>query len=493
MGSVVRGGFWLYLGAIVFSFTGFIYWLAASLFLEPEAIGLAAAIIAAETMLVSFFSFGIGMGLRGLAAKASVDENTNLLSTYVSTALTFSVTVGTVVPIAILLIAAIAGVGVFMPVELIFLCILIVMDSWQVVLYGLFISLLRSEVPVVADISLSVFKLVCGMLFILNGFGVLGLLFGLLAGSLAKALVVTYYCRSLSRQGQIRFRSKPDYKLLLKLLRAGFASWVPNTLMTLGQAVGVLMIYGLVGGTETGAYQIAFAISLLLYRTSDSLQSLMFPVLSGMKDGRKRATIDSMRISLVVSVPLALALFSYAAFPFFFLGQSYSAGSAMLQVLIIGVLVYPIVSAYSVYVYALEYYKHVVAIGTATTVTRLIIYFLLTSSLAGIGISIGYTAGVYVGLAAVILSARRIGVRFREAKFGPVLMISTMVASVVFLIGPPPWIGMPLIAIISIAGIVKLRVVSREEIVEVSTAFMSRESAANLYSRFRPLLKFIFE
>jgi O-antigen/teichoic acid export membrane protein len=47
-------------------------------------------------------------------------------------------------------------------------------------------------------------------------------------------------------------------------------------------------VYFVIGGAATGFYFIAFAIAGIVYQLPASILTLMFPVLSGMEEGRKK-------------------------------------------------------------------------------------------------------------------------------------------------------------------------------------------------------------
>lgn len=103
--------------------------------------------------------------------------------------------------------------------------------------------------------------------------------------SVASDLIYFYKLR-----GVIKFM-KPSLEPIKEVIKAGIPSWIPSLLTTAGTWLGVLGIYGLAGSNQTGNYYIAFMIASVLYSLPSSFLSLMlFPVLSGMDDGRKRAT-----------------------------------------------------------------------------------------------------------------------------------------------------------------------------------------------------------
>jgi hypothetical protein len=62
----------------------------------------------------------------------------------------------------------------------------------------------------------------------------------------------------------------------------------------------------------------------------------MFPVLSGMEDGRKRASARAVRLTSAIIAPLAGVVIAYPYVPLSMMGPSYVASSFALQLLAVG-------------------------------------------------------------------------------------------------------------------------------------------------------------
>ena len=98
---------------------------------------------------------------------------------------------------------------------------------------------------------------------------------------------------------------------LREVIKAGLVSWIPNIAMFAGQWAGVIGLHMFIGSFETGTYYIAYAITLILFSLPQSILNLMFPTLSGMLDGRKRAMYRAIKLSAAFISPIILVLMAF--------------------------------------------------------------------------------------------------------------------------------------------------------------------------------------
>lgn len=494
IGAVLKGGLWLYVGSLLFSFLGLLYWVMASFFISPDVVGTAAAILSFEVLILTVISMGVPRGLQRFIGQSWGSADYQELSVYFFAALVFLSIVS--VPVVFLLFLfpdAILGVLGFNHVEILLICVLMLLDFWPPVFYSLFKSVLRTETASLADIVLSIAKLVIGLVLLYLGFGLVGILLSFIAGSIARGILFLHTTNAFFSRHNLKRLKRPEFSAIKRLLQAGTAHWVPNTLLILSQSVGVLFLYGSVSHYQTGLYFVAFSISLVVYNLPDSILGLMFPYLSGLRDGKERATSWALRVSLAAAVAPSLALFVYPSLPFIILGGTYAGAADILRVLVLGAIVHPIVSGHISYVYAEGKYSHVAAIGLVATIGRLALCFYLGPIMGAVGVAAAYIIGTVLSLVPVYVSGRLAGFRHDWMLYTKVLLIPAVLAATLCMTSTPWLLGLPFLFCITLVLYTRLRVINKADLIEIAETFLSRESIARVAIRVRPIIKTLFE
>lgn len=463
----------------------------AAAFVLPQAIGSVAAIIAVQNLVVTFLSLGVPVGLRRfIGASRGKKDDRELVSCLVTS---FKLLLVLNVPFTILMIVVAffgCSISSLTSGELYVIVLLILLNFWPVVLVSVFNSILRTGVTARAEVISAIVKLIIGSLLMYYGFNSVGLVWGFIAASFTVDSILVYHTlRLLKKLGVNRERQRNQVKDLVK---SGLPSWIPYTLTVLGQSIGVLGIYGVIGGFETGLYYVAFVVASVIYTLPASIGVLMLPVLSGMEHEREEMASRAIRLSLAVTAPLALVFALYPFLPFALLGSTYAPASPILVILMLGALLYPIAVGYESYIYAIGKYVHVTVLGLTVNLSRLLLYTSLIPNLGGVGAAISYSAGLLFGLVPIVVSARLLRYKLGWVRCGGTILIPTLLA-VVFLILPIPWIlGIPSLTVLSLIVYTRLGIITRMDLREIFQAFMSEKSIKRLSRYATPFLRVVF-
>lgn len=494
IGEVLKGGLWLYIGSLIFSFLGLLYWLMASFFVDPDIVGTAAAFLSYEVLMLTVVSMGVPRGLQRFLGQSWGSRKKQELSLYFSTALLFLTLVSVPVVFLLFLFPDITlGVLNLNNVEILLMCLLLLFDFWPPVFYSLFKSVLKTEISALADIVLSVFKLLGGLVLLNFGFGLVGLLLSFVIGSTARNFFFLQTANGFFKKYNLKRFYRPKIPVVRKILRAGAANWVPNTLFVLGQSISVLFLYRLVSNIQTGLYFLAFSLSLIVYNLPDSILGLMLPYLSGLARGRKKASSWVLRISLAATVAPSLALYVYSSLPFMLLGPSYTGAADILKILVLGATIHPIVTGYTNYIYAEGKYFHVAAIGVVVTIGRLLLYFFLGTIMGAVGVAVAYVAGTMISFVPLYVSSRLVGFNHDWLMYTKILLIPTIL-TLALLIFPIHWmLGLPFLFGITLVVYTRLHVINKVDLIEIAEIFLSRESIARITIRVRPIIRVLFE
>ncbi|MCX8171431.1 MAG: oligosaccharide flippase family protein, partial [Candidatus Bathyarchaeota archaeon] len=417
LGRVVKGAVWLSIGIIFSNFFGFIYWLIISKIVDVNVIGKVAIILGIEALVIGFINLGIPMGIqRFIGAFYNMKDYEKLSQYYCSTiVLLFALSFAIGAPF---LATSLMGWKLFSlePLSLFFLSILIIcgFNGWSALGYSFLNGILKTEYAAIIQISSSLIRLIVSLLLIYLGYDFVGLMMGYVAaGLLTSILTLVIPIRILKRLGAGFSLSIISIKDAIK---AGTAVWVPNILTLLGQWVGVLGIFSMIGLVETGLYFIALMITSIIMSLPQSILTLSFPSISGMLDGKKRVMFRTVKISASFMAPMAFFLISYPSILPEFLSETYTGASELIRILAIGYLILPMVAGYTYYAYAIGKYKDVLTIGLAGTIPRLLLYPIMIGLHGDIGAAVTFSIGNATALIAVITCARKVGynLHFRE-------------------------------------------------------------------------------
>ncbi|MDD1775863.1 MAG: oligosaccharide flippase family protein [Candidatus Methanomethylicus sp.] len=478
--KVIRGSFWLYLSGIASNFIAYIYWLLASRFVEPTAIGDAATIIGAVSIIVGFFGFGISSGATRMFGRANGQNDRTSLSSYFVSTLVVSVAFQLLAAVLVLTLGSLFGLTFL---DTTFIAVLIAVSGWSGIVTSLFSSTLQTSAIALASIISTILRLTVGLGLLYLGTGFVGIMVAFILTDTIYDVIMLFFCRKL-----VSF-PRPTVAPIKEALKTGIPYWLPALVSTAGTWLGILGIHSLSGSYETGTYYIAFMIASIVYSLPNSFLGLMFPLLSGMEDGRKRATNRSIRLTLAVICPLAAVAIAYPYVPLSMLGESYVASSQALQILLVGCFVAPIAAGFSSLIYAYGKYRYVTLLGLATNIPRVALYAFLVALWGDNGAALTFIIGIFISLVAVYFMARKIG--YSVGWSSPLVFASIPIAmAVIMMLTPINWvIGVLLILSVTLVAYARLNLITRADLNEIVTAFISQRRVEIIY----PYAKYIME
>ena len=483
---VVRGGFWLYGSSIIGSFSGFIYWMIISAIAGSETLGLTSATVGLAGLVNGLLSLGIGTGLRRFLGQCIGLGDRDCLSRYLWTTILFTSTVYVATGSFLYLIGSLGySLWSYTPEMLRIASIIVLLGIYQT-LQAFLVSLLRTDIMFLGNVIGNVLRFGVGIGLVYLGFGWVGAAVGYMFVNLTNFLVSLVYALRI-----IGFRLVFSVSVLVDVLHAGIVSWLPNIIVLAGQWLGVLFVFGSSGAVETGYYYLAYSISFAVLAISTSLLGLLLPVLSGMVDGRKRAASRVLRISLLFMAPVAVFIATYPWLPLGLLGKEYIAASNILTILLLSSVPLAITACINSLIYAYGYYRMVLLIGLSQNIPRIILYLSLVPLYGGLGASISFTLGTYSGLLISLFIAYKIRFYIDMRSIGITIAIPLALGIASYILGLHWIIGLILIAS-SYILYARLGILSRRDLRDILSAFMSEKRIDRLYDRLRFLIDIVF-
>jgi len=277
-------------------------------------------------------------------------------------------------------------------------------------------------------------KILVGVVLIILGWNALGIMLGYLALYMFELPI---FLMMIGLIGKLELKVLKNEAL--GLLKVGFATWPPTVIAELGQQLGVIFVYGLKGSTEAGLYYIAFAVAMAMMSIPTSIMGIMFPILSGLENGRMEVARKGIKLTLALVSPITMALMVYAEMVLSFISARYIEAASLLVLMLPSAIIAALAQGVSVLVYAEGMYNKVLGIGLLTSVPRVALYLALTPILSSLGAALAYLAGSIGSLAAALAIAHSIRFKLELRKFSVLVALPTLLGVLSY------WIGLNLI------------------------------------------------
>lgn len=481
-----RGVLFLYIGSIGGMGLSYFYWFIVARLTNPGIVGVASAAFSLVAIVWSSVDLGLAYGLRRFLGEAHVKGAKSEFRSYLYTAVALLALTGIIAIASVFAIRNVAYLVEFPNTILAIVAITVLFANMASPFQSALISTMRTDRYAIAEIASGAAKVIVGTLLVLIGLESMGVLMGLTSMYAISLLLNAVFTQFSLKEGDSKVSQGLDRsKGVAELLRAGMPNYIPSMIQTWGTRIGVLLVFGTVGAIQTGYYYIALQFFAVIILIPNTISSLLFPYISGYKDRDAETMKQGIKFAQILSAPFLFALLVYPYLPLVIMGVDYVAGSIMLQFLLLGVPLIAITGGVNSLAYARGRYRIVLLIGLITNVPRLILYFVLTPTLAGEGAALAHLAGSILGLFAAAGAANKM--KFSAGWIQSVLaLLPPLVISIPILLLDIHWLlGIPLVLGMSAIVYMRSGFLSRRELVTLGTAVLSD----SMIERFAPHLR----
>jgi len=250
------------------------------------------------------------------------------------------------------------------------------------------------------------------------------------------------------------------------LLRASVAAWIPSLIDTIGGQIGTITVLAIQGSSQAGFYFIAFQISIGISAVIWALESVTYPVLSSMSAGRNLFLWRVIKIGLLIVLPLSSSAIFYSTDIMQIFGYEYAEGSLPLQLLLVSILPIAVSAGISILMYSYGSYREVLIIGLATSVPRIILYFIFIPWYSITGAAMGFTIGSIIGFIVSIIISKRLGKIIFWKELGIILFIPTLFGFLSSNLNIHFIPSILLAVILSYILLLKLRIVNKNDVTD---------------------------
>jgi O-antigen/teichoic acid export membrane protein len=405
--QVGRGAVYLYIENISSMLFGYAFWFILSRITTPEIVGISSSLISIAAIFISIASIGVPLGAQRFLGKIFLERRFEDSIVYIKCSFLI-VSIGLVASGLAILIGRDLLFSNFSLILVNITLILIITSTISVLLRSIIIASLDTKKILFASTISSAVKLFAVISLLSFATGEVGVLAAFTATPLLTSVLLTSNVRTLLKQANRKplLRFMNSFSILLK---ASVASWIPLSIETIGAQLGTIVILGVQGPSQAALYFIAFQISTGILSVIWALEGTTYPALSAKNEGRKRFVWRTIKICLVILLPVSFSVIFYAKNIMGLFGSNYIEGSTALQILLLSVFPTTVMNAVGILTYAYGNYKDVLLIGLATAIPRTIMYFVFVPWYGIFGAALSYTLGSIFGFFISILISRQIG------------------------------------------------------------------------------------
>ncbi|MBN1699404.1 MAG: flippase [Spirochaetales bacterium] len=206
---------------------------------------------------------------------------------------------------------------------------------WTAINEAVFMVYERNELITTITIIENAFKIVCAVVIVMSGRGIVMIAVVLAAGRFLNAFIgILFVNRKF-----FTFSFSIDFKAIGRLIKDAPVFSFIYSLSTLFISMDVLMLSKIKTEYEVGLYTSAYKIAAILKILSDSIVIVLFPLLSDAfkndKDLFRKMTVKVLQYLILVFLPISLMMTFFAKeLVLLFFGHAYVSSTMTLQLLI---------------------------------------------------------------------------------------------------------------------------------------------------------------
>jgi len=401
---------YIYGANLIASATGFLYWVIAAKFVSSNVLGTASAVISLTSIVSALSTLGLGTAILrvGPIYRDKIGEVT-------CTAL--------VLDLSATVIMVLGGLIVFTKIlgyswSVFFIIPLALVWVSATTLRPVFIATRNAKYLSYAQTLSAIVRIGIGIAILIALPTVIGVLLGYLLGSLA--VIITLLVVILQKK-LLELRTSKTHAI--ELLRAGIPIWLPNIITVLGTQLGVVFTYSLRGGSEAGYLYIAQAIALAIDSARVAIASALISSIATNRFNLERLS-QAIRLIYTLLLPLNIILIFCPEPLLQLINTEYIVAANLLRLFATSNIMLSAVGLVATHIYAKGDYKYTLLINTATSITRITLYTMLTPLYGATGVATAYLTGTIVTtiLVMVKIIKEKVIMPWRE------MFISTLIA-----------------------------------------------------------------
>ena len=464
---LTRGAAFIYIQVIISAISAYVFWLIMTQLTSSVVIGTLSAIVSITEILTSFAVIGIPNSIQRFLGKTLSEGTVENSKIYFASSL-FFISIGIIASSLLILIGGtfFQSIGNDLTLQLV-LILIIGSKSIQSLLNSVVISSLKTGLLPVINIISSTIKIVLSVIMVLFGTGAIGLAISyLLVDSIVSSILLAFVIMKLLKPVSKKdFRPKIGFIHASKqILTGGMANWVPILVTTIGYHLGTIVLFSSKGSSDTGIYFLTLNIVNGILLSTMAIFTIALPALSSMQDGRKRLAWQTIRWSLLISLPLASSLIFYSQEIMRLFGENYTKGELSLQILLLSLLPIIVADGIGNLVFSYGNYKQSLAIDFAMNIPRTVLYFALIPIYGMMGGAMSFLIGSLFAFVVSVIVIYKIKIMIIWKDLALVSIIPLVIGFLIHALQVNYIFGIAITILISYSLLYKLHTITNSDI-----------------------------
>ncbi len=442
-----------------------------------EIIGTSSAIISLAGILAVIANLGIPTGVQRFLGKSFAHSSSQETHCYFISSLALISISTFLVSLSVLIMKDYLLTFFQIEEEFLLISILLMISIIYATFFrGIVISSLQTKILTISITISALIKIVLGILFLINDYGTFGLVLSFTINQCIVSIILAIAMVRLVRNSGTKIDFiDPFEKKVIRIIKSikevfvsSLANWIPLVITTIGAQVGTIFVYGINGATDAGEFFMALTIVAGITSVMYSLFTISLPAMSAMKDERRTFTTYTIKLSILIALPLSFAIMFYSDEVLELLGPAYIEATLILDILILSLLPTAIHYGITSVIYSYGKYREVLILGLSVSIPRVLLYFALIPLWGGLGGAIGYTLGAILGFVVSIRIARKNNINLEWKNYLLVSAVPLGIGLVIQSFSFSFLLGIPLIVLTSYIALFLLKILTMNEIKLIS-------------------------
>ncbi len=459
-----RGAAYLFIDSTLGIFFAYFFWFFLTKFTSTEVIGITATIVSLAIIFTAVALMAVPVGVQRFLGKSFSENLLEQAKVFVKASVLL-ISIGIFVSsILILFFIDLIIANYDIDILLIFIAILLVASTcFRSLFRGVIISSLKTKILPIVSLVSGILKIGLAIVLVSIGTEVLGVLIGFasftILSSILLAVNVIMIFNSIEKKSELQLKTA-----IRNTFSSSVVSWIPDLIRRPGMYLGTIVVFGFQGASDAGVYFIGFSVFQAILLITSVLLTIGLPLLSGMKDGRKRLVWRLIKTSLVFGLPITSIVMFYAGDILQVFGKEYSDDSLTLVILLSSMLPLVVGIGIRTLVYAYGNYRQVLVIGMGINLPRIILYFVLIPIYGTSGAAISFTIGSIVGFIVSLIIAKKVGLEIYAKDLMIIFTIPTALGFILSYIEIPLVVSIIIILLGSYVSFFRIGIIKNEEL-----------------------------
>lgn len=459
-----RGAAYLFIDSILGIFFAYFFWFFLSKLTSTEVIGITSTIVSLSIIFSAVALMAVPIGVQRFLGKSFSENILEQAKVFIKASLVL-ISIGVFVSSLLLLFFGDMILANYdIDILLIFIAILLVASTCFTTLFrGVVIASLKTKILPITSLVSGILKIGLAIILVSIGTEVIGVLLGFVSftvlSSILLAINVIMIFKSTEKKSEIKLKTA-----IKNTFSSSVVSWIPELIRRPGMYLGTIVVFGFQGASDAGVYFIGFSVFQAILLISSVLLTIGLPLLSGMKDGRKRLVWRLIKISLVFGLPITSIVMFYAGDILQVFGKEYSDDALTLVILLSSMLPLVVGIGIRTLVYAYGNYRQVLAIGMGVNLPRIILYFILIPMYGTSGAAYSFTIGSIIGFIVSLVIAKKVGLEIYSKDLMIIFTIPTVLGFILSYIEMHLVISIIIILLGSYISYLRIGIIKNDEL-----------------------------